>query len=121
MTRVPPTLPVIIMGAGMVGLTLAQALKKAGIPYEVYERDTSYDTEKGRYVQSGTDNDGFWWVSYAEPWTGNTEHWTNLASSDNQIRHYAWVRTNRNTFSFTEYPSRTATKPDFGGTCSRSS
>ncbi|KAJ5538374.1 hypothetical protein N7494_007853 [Penicillium frequentans] len=48
MTRVPPTLPVIIMGAGMVGLTLAQALKKADIPYEIYERDTSYDTEKGR-------------------------------------------------------------------------
>jgi 2-polyprenyl-6-methoxyphenol hydroxylase-like FAD-dependent oxidoreductase len=36
------------MGAGMVGLTLAQALKKARIPYEIYERDAFYDTEKGR-------------------------------------------------------------------------
>jgi hypothetical protein len=81
----------------------------------------SYDAEKGRYFQTGSDNQGNWWVSFAEPWTGNTEHWTNLASSDNQIRHYTWVRTNRNTYSFTEYPSRTAAKPDFGGTCSRSS
>lgn len=32
----------------MVGLTLAQALKKARIPYEVYERDSAVDTEKGR-------------------------------------------------------------------------
>ncbi|KAJ5872922.1 uncharacterized protein N7529_005275 [Penicillium soppii] len=48
MARAPPTLPIIIVGAGMVGLTLAQALRKASIPYEVYERDTSYDTEKGR-------------------------------------------------------------------------
>jgi 2-polyprenyl-6-methoxyphenol hydroxylase-like FAD-dependent oxidoreductase len=48
MARAPPTLPVIIVGAGMVGLTLAQALKKAGVPYEIYERDVSYDTEKGR-------------------------------------------------------------------------
>ncbi|KAJ5930361.1 hypothetical protein N7466_005854 [Penicillium verhagenii] len=48
MTPISPSLPVIIVGAGMVGLTLAQALKKAGIPYKIYERDSSYDTEKGR-------------------------------------------------------------------------
>ena len=82
---------------------------------------TSYDAEKGRYVQTGSDNRGFWWVSFAEPWSGNTEQWTNLVSSDNAIRRYTWVRTNRNTFSFIEYPSRTAAKPDFRGTCSRSS
>jgi hypothetical protein len=82
---------------------------------------TSYDAEKRRYVQTGMDNNGFWWVSFAEPWTGKTEQWTNHASADNIVRRYTWVRTNRNTFRFTEYPSRTATKPDFGGTCSRSS
>jgi len=82
---------------------------------------TTYDTKNGRYVQSGIDNEGFWWVSYAEPWTGNTEQWTNHASSDNVIRRYTWVRTNRKIFSFTEYPSLTAAKPDFRGTCIRSS
>ena len=81
---------------------------------------TSYDAKKRRYVQTGMDNEGNWWVSFAEPWTGNTEQWTNHASSDNNIRRYEWVRTNRSTFSFTEYPSRTATRPDFRGTCSRS-
>ncbi|KAA8642437.1 hypothetical protein EYZ11_005594 [Aspergillus tanneri] len=48
MTRTSPNLPVIILGAGMVGLTLAQGLKKAGIPYRVYERDSAADTDKGR-------------------------------------------------------------------------
>ncbi len=81
---------------------------------------TSYDAEKGRYVQTGSDNLGNWWVSFAEPWTGNTEQWTNLASSDKKIRRYTWVRTNRNTYSLTEYPSRTATKPELRATCNRS-
>ncbi|KAJ5332640.1 FAD-binding domain-containing protein [Penicillium brevicompactum] len=43
-----PSLPIIIMGAGMVGLTIAQAFRKANIPFEIYERDSSYNTEKGR-------------------------------------------------------------------------
>ncbi|KAF3020137.1 hypothetical protein E8E14_008313 [Neopestalotiopsis sp. 37M] len=38
--------PVIIAGAGLVGLTLAQALKQAGIPYAIYERD---DGLRSRY------------------------------------------------------------------------
>ncbi|KHO02086.1 Aromatic-ring hydroxylase-like protein [Metarhizium album ARSEF 1941] len=35
--------PVIISGAGVVGLTLAHGLKKANIPFEVYERDDHID------------------------------------------------------------------------------
>lgn len=31
--------PVIIVGAGITGLVLAQALKKHSIPFQVYERD----------------------------------------------------------------------------------
>jgi len=81
---------------------------------------TSYDAEKKHYVQTGMDKTGFWWVSFAEPWTGNTEEWVNHASADNQTRRYTWVRTDRNAFSFTEYPSTTATTPDFTGTCHRS-
>jgi hypothetical protein len=35
--------PVLIIGAGICGLTLAHGLKKAGIPFEIYERDASVD------------------------------------------------------------------------------
>ncbi|KAH8174951.1 FAD binding domain-containing protein [Sarocladium implicatum] len=34
--------PVLIIGAGVVGLTLAHALKKSGIAFEVYERDAAF-------------------------------------------------------------------------------
>ncbi|KAJ9647708.1 hypothetical protein H2204_000338 [Knufia peltigerae] len=36
-----PSKPIIVIGAGLVGLTLAQGLKKAGFPFEIYDRDTS--------------------------------------------------------------------------------
>ncbi|KAF2121213.1 FAD-binding domain-containing protein [Lophiotrema nucula] len=35
------SLPVLIVGGGIVGLTLAQALQKAQIPYQIFERDAS--------------------------------------------------------------------------------
>ncbi|KAL7924751.1 FAD/NAD(P)-binding domain-containing protein [Trichoderma austrokoningii] len=35
--------PVLIIGAGVVGLTLAHGLKKANIPFEIYERDENID------------------------------------------------------------------------------
>ncbi|KAL5344044.1 hypothetical protein BJX70DRAFT_405221 [Aspergillus crustosus] len=37
------TEPVLIVGAGIVGLTLGQALKKKNIPFEIYERDPTPD------------------------------------------------------------------------------
>ncbi|KAF2972369.1 hypothetical protein GQX73_g1144 [Xylaria multiplex] len=35
--------PIIIIGAGIVGLTLAQGLKQEGIPFQLYERDETLD------------------------------------------------------------------------------
>ncbi|KAL4890554.1 hypothetical protein BDV59DRAFT_204267 [Aspergillus ambiguus] len=35
--------PVLIVGAGIVGLTLGQALKQKNIPFEIYERDPNPD------------------------------------------------------------------------------
>ena len=35
--------PIIIIGAGLVGLTVAQALKKAGFSFLIYDRDGSLD------------------------------------------------------------------------------
>ncbi|RDW72764.1 FAD-dependent oxidoreductase [Aspergillus mulundensis] len=36
--------PVLIVGAGIVGLTLGQALKQRNIPFEIYERDLHPDS-----------------------------------------------------------------------------
>jgi flavin-dependent dehydrogenase len=38
-----PSHPIIIIGAGLVGLTMAQGLRKAGFPFEIYDRDSSLD------------------------------------------------------------------------------
>ena len=35
--------PVLIVGAGIIGLTLGQALKQKNIPFEIYERDATPD------------------------------------------------------------------------------
>lgn len=37
------TLPVLIIGGGLSGLSLAQSLKHQGIPYQLFERDTGKD------------------------------------------------------------------------------
>lgn len=42
-----PRPPIIIIGAGVVGLTLAQALKQHDIPFEIYERDPHIERAKG--------------------------------------------------------------------------
>lgn len=81
----------------------------------------TYDAKAGHYVQTFNDSDGGWSVSTAPPWTGNTEQWTDQANREGKVRHGQTVRTDQNTFSFTGYPTPTATQPDFQGTCHRSS
>ena len=81
----------------------------------------TYDPKHRRYVQTTLDNDASWSISYAKPWTGNTEQWTDQSNDEGKPTRNQTVRTNANSFTFTGYPSLTATKPNFKGTCNRTS
>lgn len=81
---------------------------------------TSYDG-KGRYIQTSLDNSGVWRVSYAKPWTGNTERWTDLTTSDGKLGHGETVRTDHEHYTVTRYGTPTATTPNFKATCQRQS
>ncbi|HZV77209.1 MAG TPA: hypothetical protein VFF63_05605 [Candidatus Babeliales bacterium] len=81
---------------------------------------TTYDAKNGRYVQDGVDSDAAWFVSFAKPWSGNTEQWADHTTSSGKLGHGQTVRS-QNSFVYTGYPSLTATKPDFHVACQRSS
>jgi 2-polyprenyl-6-methoxyphenol hydroxylase-like FAD-dependent oxidoreductase len=48
--NVKPTPHVLILGAGLGGLLLAQALTKQGISFEIYERDESLNARFQGYA-----------------------------------------------------------------------
>jgi len=79
----------------------------------------SYDG-KGHYVQTQQDSFGFWEVSSAPTWTGNTEEWTDLAISDGKLGHGQKLRADRDHFTSTGYGPTGAT-PTFKASCQRRS
>ncbi len=79
---------------------------------------TSYDG-KSRYIQTFVDNYGTWSVSYAPPWTGNTEQWTDLTTSDGKPGHGEAVRTDNDHYTYTGYGTPTGTTPNFKIACQR--
>ena len=81
----------------------------------------TYDQKNGRYVQTLIDSQGGWSISYATPWTGNTEQWIDQATMDGKPGHGQTVRTDQTSFSFTDYPTPTSMQAVFQGTCNRSS
>jgi hypothetical protein len=82
---------------------------------------TTYDAKNGRYVETFLDNTAGWSVSFAQPWTGNTEQWTDQSTYNGKLGRSQTIRTDQNSFTFTGYPSVSSTQPDFQGTCNRSS
>ncbi len=78
----------------------------------------TYDSKQQRYVQVFLDSDSAWGISYAKPWTGNTETWLDHATSDNKPGRSTVVR-GAQSYSFVGYPTATATKANFKGNCKR--
>lgn len=81
----------------------------------------SYDAKHQRYSQTGLDSLGSWWASSAKPFTGNTEHWTDTASSSGKLGWGESVRVNQNTNTYTGYESMASKTPNFKVTCTRNS
>ncbi len=80
---------------------------------------TGFDAKKNRYVQTSVDNSGNWGITYAKPWTGNTEQWVDSTTSDGKPGHGVTVRS-KNSFTYTGFATLTGTKPAFKVTCTRS-
>jgi hypothetical protein len=76
---------------------------------------------KSRYLQTYLDSRGSWNVSYAPPWTGNTEKWTDLSSNNGKLGRGEAVRTDHDHYTFTGYATPTGSTPNFKITCGRQS
>jgi hypothetical protein len=102
----------------MRDLVLVPAQGKMTTPYELAIA-TVFDAKNNRYVQTSVDNQATWAVSFAKPFTGNTEEWVNTASFDGKLGRVQVVRTDAKTFSIIGYSTTTQPKPDFTVTCHR--
>lgn len=80
---------------------------------------TAFDAKNNRYVQTSLDNQGTWAVSFAKPFSGNTEEWVNNATSDGKLGRVQVIRTDQKTFDIIGYATMSQTKPDFKVTCHR--
>jgi hypothetical protein len=78
-----------------------------------------YDAKHHRFVDTGLGNDGGWWVSYAKPWTGQTETWIDHANNDASLGRSVTVRDSHDRFSFTSWDKVAGGKVVFKGSCTR--
>jgi hypothetical protein len=101
---------------GSVSIPVQAGMK---VPYSA-SLVTSYDG-KGRYIQTFLDDHGIWSVSYAPTWTGNTEQWTDLTTSDSKLGHGEAVRTDNDHYTYTGFGTPTGTTPNFKIACQRQS
>jgi hypothetical protein len=92
---------------------------KMTAPYEL-AIVTTFDAKHDRYMQTSLDNQAEWAVSFAKPFTGNTEEWVNNVTNDGKLGHVKVVRTDRNDFDIIGYSTMSQTKPDYTVICHRS-
>jgi hypothetical protein len=88
-------------------------------PY-VLNATTTFDAKNQRYVQAGLDSDAAWWISYAQPFSGDIERWTEHETSTGKLGRSETTRTSQAAFTFLGYQTYTATRPNFRITCKRS-
>lgn len=81
---------------------------------------TIFDAKNNRYVQTSLDNQAMWAVSFAKPFSGNTEEWADNVTYDGKLGRDEVVRTDQNNFDIIGYSTMSQTKPDFKVTCHRS-
>lgn len=87
-----------------------------------FSADIAYDSKNGRYVQTSVDNmNASWDVQYAKPWTGNTELWADHVNGYGKLGHTQVVRNSASMFSFQSWATMTSPKPNFKGSCTKSS
>ena len=78
----------------------------------------TYDAKNHRYVETWLGNDAGWSISYAKPWSGNTETWDDVQNSTGKLGRNVIVRTPAR-FDFTNYETIGSAKPVFKGYCTR--
>jgi hypothetical protein len=103
----------------MRDLVIVPAQGKMSSAYEL-AIVTTFDAKNDRYVQTSLDNLAEWAVSFAKPFTGNTEVWADTVRSTGKLGKVEVMRTDGNTFSIVGYSTTSQTKPDFTVTCHRS-
>jgi hypothetical protein len=92
---------------------------KVTAPYQL-NIVTAFDAKNNRYVQTQVDTQASWSVSFAKPFTGNTEEWVDNVTYDGKLGHVEVVRTDQNAFTIAGYSTMSQAKPDFNVTCHRS-
>jgi len=81
---------------------------------------TTFDAKNDRYVKTLLDNQATWTVSFAKPFTGNTEEWVDTANDSGKLGRSEIVRTDKNTFSVAGFSTIAQSKPDYTVICHRS-
>jgi hypothetical protein len=78
----------------------------------------AYDAPHHRYVETEMDTDAHWYVSVADPWTGDTIKWVDVATSE-QPSHWEMKRINRGNFTVSSFARLADHTPNYTANCKR--
>jgi hypothetical protein len=108
------------MDGGILHQTIAVPMQDKMKKAYMSSSSTTYDAKSGRYMTAGVTNDP---ASFTGVWTlvGNVENQKDVWTSSGKPGRGTTVRNSNSRFTYTGYPSISATKPDFQATCTRNS